>query len=179
MSAGEAPRAIPDDPKPTTGSAFSPFRYPTFTVIWTTSVVANIGTWMYTATSSWLMTSLDPDPLTVSLVQVAASLPIFLIAIPAGALADIVDRRRFLIAGEAANTAIAAIFAALVASDLVTPNLLLVFTFLIGASLHKATIGRLAGIIARSVEKEGQRRKDHRADALRWLRSCRCFGNSA
>ena len=133
MSAGEAPRAIRDDPKPTTGSAFSPFRHSAFTVIWTASVVANIGTWMYTATSSWLMTSLDPDPLTVSLVQVAASLPIFLIAIPAGALADIVDRRRFLIAGEAANTAIAAIFAALVASDLVTPSLLLVFTFLIGA----------------------------------------------
>ena len=96
-------------------------------------IVANIGTWMYTATSGWLMTNLDPDPLTVSLVQVAASLPIFLIAIPAGTLADIVDRRRLLIAGEAANTAIAAIFAALVASDLVTPRLLLVFTFLIGA----------------------------------------------
>jgi hypothetical protein len=106
MSAGEAPRAIPDDPKQTTGSAFGPFRHPAFTVIWTASVVANIGTWMYTAASGWLMTNLDPNALAVSLVQVAASLPIFLIAIPAGALADIVDRRRFLIAGEAANTAI-------------------------------------------------------------------------
>lgn len=130
---GEAPRAIRDDPEPATGSAFGPFRHPAFTVIWTASVVANIGTWMYTAASGWLMTNLDPDPLTVSLVQVAASLPMFLIAIPAGALADIVDRRRYLIAGEAANTAIAAIFAALVAFDLVTPSLLLVFTFLIGA----------------------------------------------
>ena len=106
MSAGETPRAIRDDPKPTTDSAFSPFRYPAFAVIWTASVVANIGTWMYTAASGWLMASLAPDPLTVSLVQVAASLPIFLIAIPAGALADIVDRRRFLIAGEAANTVV-------------------------------------------------------------------------
>ena len=92
MSAGENPRAIRDDPKTTTGSAFSPFRHPAFTVIWTASVAANIGTWMYTAASGWLMTSLAPDPLTVSLVQVAATLPIFLIAIPAGALADIVDR---------------------------------------------------------------------------------------
>src|SRR5262249_23739192 len=66
-------------------------------------------------------------------VQVAAGLPIFLTAIPAGALADTVDRRRFLIMGEAANTAIAAGFAGLVALDLVTPGVLLAFTFLIAA----------------------------------------------
>ncbi len=122
-----------DDRRPAAGSALSPFRHPAFTVIWTASVVSNIGTWMYTAASGWLMTSLNPDPLTVSLVQVAASLPIFLIAIPAGALADIVDRRRYLIGGEAANTAIAAVFAGLVALDRVTPLVLLVFTFLVGA----------------------------------------------
>jgi MFS family permease len=133
MPADKVPRAIRDEPRPTTGSAWSPFRHPAFTRIWTASVAANIGTWMYTAASAWLMTSLDPDPLTVSLVQVAASLPIFLIAIPAGALADIVDRRHFLIAGEAVNTAIAAIFAILVTVNLVTPSVLLVFTFLIGA----------------------------------------------
>jgi predicted MFS family arabinose efflux permease len=118
---------------PASGSAWSPFRYPAFTVIWIASVVANIGTWMYTAASGWLMTGLNPDPLIVALVQVAAGLPIFLIAIPAGALADIVDRRRFLIVGEVANTAIAALFAGLVALGLVTPVVLLVFTFLIGA----------------------------------------------
>ena len=118
---------------PASGSAWSPFRYPAFTVIWIASVVANIGTWMYTAASGWLMTGLNPDPLIVALVQAAAGLPIFLIAIPAGALADIVDRRRFLIVGEAANTAIAALFAGLVALGLVTPVVLLVFTFLIGA----------------------------------------------
>jgi MFS family permease len=88
---------------------------------------------MYTAASSWLMTSLSPDPLIVSLVQVAASLPIVLLAIPAGALADIIDRRRFLIIGEAANTAIAAVFAVLVSLDLVTAAVLLLFTFLISA----------------------------------------------
>jgi len=114
-------------------SAWSPFRYPAFVVIWVASVVANIGTWMYTAASGWLMTGLNPDPLIVALVQVAAGLPLFLTAIPAGALADIVDRRRFLIAGEAANTAIAVAFAGLVTLDLVTPGVLLAFTFLIGA----------------------------------------------
>ncbi len=114
-------------------SPWSPFRHSAFAVIWTATVLANLGTWMYSAASGWLMTGLDPDPLIVSLVQVAASLPTFLIAIPAGALADIVDRRRFLIAGEAANTVIAAVFAVLVADDLVTPGILLVFAFLIGA----------------------------------------------
>ncbi len=120
-------------PRPGGGSALSPFRHSAFAVIWTASVISNVGTWMYAAASGWLMTSLNPDPLIVSLVQVATSLPMFLIAIPAGALADIVDRRRFLIGGEAANTAIAAIFAGLVAFGLVTPATLLLFTFLIGA----------------------------------------------
>jgi MFS family permease len=115
------------------GTALGPFHHPAFTVIWTASLVSNLGTWMYTAASSWLMTGLNPDPLIVSLVQVAASLPIFLCAIPAGALADIVDRRRFLIGGEIANTAIAAAFAALVTLRLVTPWTLLVFTFLTAA----------------------------------------------
>jgi len=118
---------------PPRGSPLSPFRHPAFTVIWTASVASNLGTWMYTAASGWLMTGLNPDPLIVSLVQVAASLPIFLVAIPAGALADIVDRRRFLIGGEIANTAIAAIFAVLVSLNLVTAPVLLVFTFVIGA----------------------------------------------
>jgi predicted MFS family arabinose efflux permease len=110
-----------------------PFRHSAFTVIWGASLASNLGTWMYAAASGWLMTALNPDPLIVSLVQVASSLPIFLIAIPAGALADIVDRRRFLIGGEIANTAIATVFAMLVAFQLVTAPVLLVFTFLIAA----------------------------------------------
>jgi MFS family permease len=114
-------------------SGLSPFRHASFTVIWTATLVSNLGYWMYSAASGWLMTGLSPDPLIVSLVQVAASLPIFLIAIPAGALADTVDRRRFLIGGEIANTAIAAIFAVLVTLHLVTAPVLLVFTFVIGA----------------------------------------------
>ena len=118
---------------PPRGAALGPFRHPAFTVIWAASLVSNLGTWMYAAASGWLMTGLNPDPLIVSLVQVASSLPIFLIAIPAGALADIVDRRRFLIGGEIANTAIAAAFAVLVALGLVTAPILLTFTFLIAA----------------------------------------------
>ncbi len=114
------------------GSPWSPFRHAAFTVLWSATLVSNVGGWMYSAASGWLMTSLDPDPLTVSLVQVATSLPMFLFALPAGALADIVDRRRFLIGVEILITAISAVFAYLVWIGAVTPLILLLFTFLAG-----------------------------------------------
>jgi len=109
------------------------FRHRAFTVIWIATVVSNIGTWMYNAASGWLMVSLDANPLVVSLVQVATSLPMFLFALPAGTLADIVDKRKFLIALEGATTLVSAIFAALVGLGHITPTLLLLFMFLIGA----------------------------------------------
>src|SRR5258705_481036 len=87
MASGEGPRTDLDPPRPPARpvSPWSPFRHPTFTVLWAATVAANIGTWMYTAASGWLMTGLNPDPLIVSLVQVAASLPVFMFALPAGA----------------------------------------------------------------------------------------------
>jgi MFS family permease len=115
------------------GSPFSPLRHPSFTVLGTATVAATIGAWMYVAASGWLMTSLDPDPVMVSLVQAAASLPLFLFALPAGALADIVDKRQFLIISEGMITAIYAIFALLVWLGAVTPGMLLLFTFLIAS----------------------------------------------
>jgi MFS family permease len=118
-------------PPPQATSAWAPFRHRTFTIIWVATVVSNIGGWMYSVACGWLMTSLDPAPLTVSLVQVANSLPMFLFAIPAGALVDIVDRRLFLIIGESAVTLTATAFAALVWFHLITPVSLLVFTFLV------------------------------------------------
>jgi MFS family permease len=87
---------------------------------------------MYSSAASWLMTELNADPLMVSLVQVASSLPMFLFALPAGALADIVDRRRYLLVAETLITALSAAFAALVWLELVTPVVLLLFAFLIG-----------------------------------------------
>src|SRR5271166_2218452 len=113
-------------------TAWSPFRYATFSVVWTATVVSNVGTWMYSAATGWLMTGLDADPLSVSLVQVAANLPMFLLALPAGALADIIDKRRFLIAIETTTTIVSALFAAMVWLNLVTPVSLLLFTFLVG-----------------------------------------------
>jgi MFS family permease len=113
-------------------SARAAFRHRAFTVIWIATVVSNIGTWMYNAASGWLMVSLNSDALLVSLVQVATSLPMFLFALAAGALADIFDKRRFLIGVEAFTTVLSALFAALVQFGHVTPTSLLLFMFLIG-----------------------------------------------
>ena len=89
---------------------------------------------MYSAASGWLMTSLNPDALMVALVQAASSLPISLFAIPAGALADIFDKRKFLIVVETITTVVSAVYAVIVGLGWATPLNLLVFTFLIGAA---------------------------------------------
>jgi MFS family permease len=112
----------------------APFRHPAFAVIWTATLVSNVGGWMYSAASGWLMTTLDADPLMVALVQAASSLPICLFAIPAGALADIFDKRRFLIVVEIITTIVSAVYALIVGLGWATPANLLVFTFLIGAA---------------------------------------------
>src|SRR5579863_6055720 len=116
------------------GSLTAAFRHPVFAVIWTATLVSNVGGWMYCAASGWLMTSLNPDPLIVALVQTATTLPVFLFALPAGALADIFDKRKFLIVFEIVNTALCAAYAAVIGFGLATPHNLLLFTFLIGAA---------------------------------------------
>ena len=127
-------KQVPSTAEVAKSSPWSPFRHVDFTVLWTATVVANVGTWMYNAASGWLMTSLNPDPFVVSMVQVATTLPIFLFAIPAGALADIIDKRKFLIAAEVLTTVVSAVFAAIVALQLANPLNLLLLTFLIGAA---------------------------------------------
>src|SRR3954451_7754565 len=105
----------------TSGSSWSPFRHRAFTVLWVATVVSNIGTWMQNAAAGWLMTGLDPDPLTVALVQVATSLPMFLLGLPAGALADIVDKRQLLIAVQIVLASLTAGFAFIVSPGLSHP----------------------------------------------------------
>ena len=117
---------------PAAPSAWDALRYPVFRSLWIATVVSNIGAWMYNAASGWLMTSLSPSPLIVSLVQVANSLPLFLFALPAGALADMLDKRRLILALEILTTAFSAVFALLVTLHAVGPTLLLLFIFVLG-----------------------------------------------
>ena len=121
--------AAPTEPAP---SRWGPFSHLAFTVIWTASLVSNVGTAMFDTASGWLITSLDANPITVSLVQVAVSLPLFLFTLPSGALADVIDSRHLLISVEVAILAVSVVFAGLVSLNLATPSLLLATTFLLG-----------------------------------------------
>jgi predicted MFS family arabinose efflux permease/quinol monooxygenase YgiN len=113
-------------------SPWSALRYQAFRFLWIATVVSNVGSWMYSAACGWLMTSLNPNPFVVSLVQVATSLPLFLFALPAGAFADMLDKRRLILALEILISAFSVVFALLVTLQLVTPGVLLAFTFLVG-----------------------------------------------
>jgi MFS family permease len=115
------------------GSAVGPFRHRTFAVLWAATVISNIGTWMNDVGASWLMTSLAPSPLMVSLVQAATALPIFLLALPTGALADIVDRRKLLLVVSGVMAVAALLMGLTVLAGAMTPLLLLLFTFTLGA----------------------------------------------
>src|SRR5919199_5831290 len=78
-------------------SAWSPLRLSLFRALWLAAVASNVGTWMHNVGAEWLMTTLAPTPIMVALMQTAETAPAFLLALPAGALADIVDRRRLLL----------------------------------------------------------------------------------
>jgi predicted MFS family arabinose efflux permease len=98
------------------------------------SSASNVGFAMFDMSSNWLMTSLNPDPMMVSAVQVATTLPMFLLTLPAGALTDIIDARRMLIGAQLAVTVVSIVFAALVAMHWATPAVLLAATFLLGGT---------------------------------------------
>lgn len=113
-------------------TAWSPLLVPIFRALWIANIVSNIGTWMQNTATAWLMTSLAPSAVMVSLVQTATSLPIFLLALPAGALADVMDRRRLILFTQTWMLLAAAILGVLTLLGYVTPWLLLVFTLMIG-----------------------------------------------
>src|ERR1041385_6427323 len=113
-------------------SVLSPLREPLFRSLWIAAVISYTGSWMQNVATGWLMTSLTSSPMWVALAQVAVSLPVLLIALPAGALADIFDRRKFLLFTQASMVAAATVLGAMTLTGTVTPQILLVFTFLLG-----------------------------------------------
>ncbi len=113
-------------------STLSPLREPLFRSLWIAAVISYTGSWMQAVATGWLMTSLTSSPMWVALVQMAVSLPVLLIALPAGALADIVDRRKFLLFTQSIMVAAAGILGIMTLTRTVNPQILLVFTFLLG-----------------------------------------------
>ena len=124
--------SVSDPTHPERFSSWSPLRRPVFRALWIATVVSNIGTWMQNTASAWLMTSLAPSPLMVSLVQTATTLPLFMLALPAGALADVLDRRRLLLFTQSWMIAAAAALGWLTLADHITPWILLSLTLMLG-----------------------------------------------
>jgi MFS family permease len=113
-------------------SAWRPLSNPLFRAIWLAAVASNIGTWMHNVGADWLMTTLAPTPFMVGLMQTAETAPLFLLSLPAGALADIVDRRRLLLYTQAWMLLSAVSLAVLTLLGLTTPLVLLVLIFCLG-----------------------------------------------
>lgn len=114
------------------GSPWAPLARPAFRSLWLASVASYVGTWVQGVAAVWLMTSLAPSPAMTALVQTASSLPLVLLALPAGALADVVDRRRLLLASQAWMLSVAVLLAALTAAGWASPAILLGLTVALG-----------------------------------------------
>ena len=117
---------------PAAAGAWTPLQNALFRNLWIATIVSNVGTWMQDVGSGWLMTSLSSSPFMVALVEAADSLPVMLLALPAGAIADIVDRRRLLIGVHVYLLLVASALALLTLLDLTTAWVLLGFVFALG-----------------------------------------------
>jgi MFS family permease len=114
-------------------SLWRPLRISTFRNLLVADVVSDIGTFMQNVGAAWLMVSLGAGPIYVALTQTAASLPYFLLALPAGSAGDIVDRRKLILFTESWMMGIALLLAVLTIAGLMSPWLLLVLTFALSA----------------------------------------------
>lgn len=113
-------------------STWAPLRSPLYRALWIAQLVSNLGTWMQTVGAQWMLVG-DPDAaILVPLVQTATTLPIMLLALPSGVLADLIDRRRLLIAAQGAMAAGVGLLATLTGFGLTTPAVLLTLLFVIG-----------------------------------------------
>lgn len=133
--------------KPNTNTAtkasgsFAPLAIPVFAVLWAATVLGNIGSFMRDVASAWMVTELSSSPTAVALIQTAATLPVFLLAIPAGVLSDILDRRRFLIGVQVLLGAVSGTLLVLAQTHTLTVEWLVALTFVggIGAALMGPT----------------------------------------
>jgi len=116
-------------------AAWDPMKRPVFRMLWATWLVANICMWMNDVAAAWLMTSMTTSPIWVALVLSAATLPVFLLGLPSGALADILDRRRYLIFTQFWVAVVATLLGVMVVWGQMTPLLLLMLTFANGVGL--------------------------------------------
>jgi MFS family permease len=123
----------PDASPPPT--AFAPLRGPVFRMLWLAWLAANITMWMNDVAAAWLMTSLTDSVVMVALVQAASTLPVFVLGLPSGALADIVDRRRYFAVTQLWVASVAVVLCGLSLADMLSAPLLLALTFANGIGM--------------------------------------------
>src|SRR6478672_13045965 len=104
------------------GSTWAPLRSPIYRALWIAQFVSNLGTWMQTVGAQWMLVGDSRAAILVPLVQTATTLPVMLLALPSGVLADLIDRRRLLIATQGAMAATVAAVASLSGAGLTTPT---------------------------------------------------------
>jgi MFS family permease len=134
-------------------SGLSPFKYSIYKTLWIAALFSYVGAAMYDVGASWLMTSLAPNPLFVSLITTATTLPIFLFALPSGILSDIFDRRNVLLITCAYMFTISTVLGLLTLVGLTTPPVLLILTFALGAGttmIRTPIIPIMSGLVSRS-----------------------------
>jgi MFS family permease len=123
---------VPAEPGRTSGSALAPFHYPAFRAIWLANLFSNIGSMVQSVGAAWLMTELTTSHLLVALVQASATIPILLLGIFAGAIADNFDRRRVMLAAQTGMLVVSGVLAALSWTGNIGPWSLLVLTLMVG-----------------------------------------------
>ena len=120
------------DQEPADVQVARPFQVPIFRAVWIASLVSNFGSLIQSVGASWLMTSLAASPQLIALVSAATTLPLMLLSLPAGAIADNLDRRRVMLGAQIFMLVVSALLAAFAWAGWLTPWSLLAFTFLIG-----------------------------------------------
>jgi MFS family permease len=114
------------------GAARAPLHHHSFAAMWSAQFVSNVGSWMQTIAAQWLMLTLTTSATYVALVQTAASLPVVLFAVLAGAVGDLVDRRRFVLVTQSLMLIAAVALGVLALAGRVTPWILLALIFAVG-----------------------------------------------
>jgi MFS family permease len=119
-------------PAPDRNSPFVPLRQPIFRAVWFASLASNFGGLVQMVGASWMMTSIADSPDMVALVQASTTLPVMLFSLAAGAISDNYDRRRIMLTAQGFMLAVSILLALSAWLGVMTPWLLLGFTFLIG-----------------------------------------------
>src|SRR6516164_10805450 len=131
MTSSPAPASAATGRQPQV-SAWAPLRHRVYRMLWLAQFVSNIGTFMQGVGAVWVMLELRQSPAVVALVQTAVALPVLLLGVPAGALADLTDRRRLLLASQGLMLAAAGALAVLTWAGSITPATLLGLTSALG-----------------------------------------------